>query len=165
MARSQRRAQREPDGEGAHAPVITLTEILRWIVYRIRSSYYRVVRRLMRGDRVLWGSERKFRELLEAAPDAMVIINDHGHITLVNEQAERIFGWRRQELVGKGIFELIPRRFRDQHRHHHKNYLRAAVARPMGGDLELYGLRRDGSEFPVEISLSPIETDEGTMVS
>ncbi|CAN5159533.1 hypothetical protein BH20ACT16_BH20ACT16_08210 [soil metagenome] len=145
--------------------MILLGEILRWIVYRSRSAYYRVIRRLMRGDRLLWGSERKFRALLEAAPDAMVIVNSHGHIALVNEQAEKLFGHRRQELIGKGISELIPRRYRGRHRHHHKTYLRDAVARPMGGDLELYGLRKDGSEFPVEISLSPIETDEGTMVS
>ena len=145
--------------------MVTLGEILRWILYRTRSAYYRLVRRLMRGDRLLWGSERKFRALLESAPDAMVIVNSHGHIALVNEQAEKLFGYRRQELVGKGIGELIPKRYRTQHHHHHKTYLRDAVARPMGGDLELYGLRKDGTEFPVEISLSPIETDEGTMVS
>ncbi|MFP5364078.1 MAG: putative bifunctional diguanylate cyclase/phosphodiesterase [Thermoleophilia bacterium] len=145
--------------------MITIGEIVRWIVYRTRSAYFRLVRRLMRGDRLLWGSENKFRALLEAAPDAMVIVNHHSHIALVNEQAEKLFGYRRQELIGKSIAELIPPRFRSQHRHHHKSYLRDAVARPMGGDLELFGLRKDGSEFPVEISLGPIETDEGTMVS
>ena len=145
--------------------MITVGEVVRWILYRTRSSYYRLVRRLMRGDRLLWGSERKFRALLEAAPDAMVIVNDHGHIALVNAQAESLFGFRRQELIGKSVSELIPKRFRDQHRHHQRQYLRDAVARPMGGGLELYGLRKDGCEFPIEISLSPIETDEGTMVS
>jgi PAS domain S-box-containing protein len=145
--------------------VVTLGELLRWIVYRTRSSYYRLVRRLMRGDRLLWGSERKFRALLESAPDAMVIVDDHGHIALVNAQAERMFGYRRRELIGQSISELIPRRLRAQHRQHVKGYAHDAVARPMGGGLELYGLRKDGSEFPVEISLSPLETDEGTMVS
>ena len=145
--------------------MITLGELVRWILYRTRSSYYRLMRRLMRGDRLLWGSERKFRALLEAAPDAMVIVNDHGHIALVNEQAETLFGYRREELIGKSISELIPKRYRAQHRHHQKGYLRDAIARPMGGDLELYGLRKDGSEFPVEISLSPLATDEGTIVS
>ena len=145
--------------------MITIGEIVRWIVYRTRHAYFAFIRRLMRGDRLLWGSERKFRALLEAAPDAMVIVNGHGHITLVNAQAERLFGYRRQELVGQSIAELIPQRYRAQHRHHHKAYLRDAVARPMGGELELYGLRKDGTEFPVEISLSPLETDEGTMVS
>ncbi len=145
--------------------MITLGEFMRWVLYRTRSLYYQVLRRLMRGDRLLWGSERKFRALLEAAPDAMVIVDSHGHIALVNAQAERMFGYRRQELVGKGISELIPKRLRPEHRHHVKAYGRDAVARPMGGDHELYALRKDGSEFPVEISLSPIETDEGMMVS
>ncbi|MGH2897606.1 MAG: putative bifunctional diguanylate cyclase/phosphodiesterase [Solirubrobacteraceae bacterium] len=146
--------------------MITLGEILRWILYRSRSSYYRLIRRLMRGDRLLWGSERKFRALLEAAPDAMVIVNDHGHIALVNAQAERLFGYRRSELIGQSISMLIPAPLRARHRHHVKSFLRDdAVTRPMGGELELHGLRKDGSEFPVEISLSPIETDEGTMVS
>ena len=145
--------------------MITVGEFLRWLLYRLRSSYYAVVRRLMRGDRLLWGSEQKFRGLLEAAPDAMVIVDGHGHIKLVNAQAERVFGYRRQELIGQSISELIPKRLRGQHRHHVKDYVRDAVARPMGGQLELYGLRRDGSEFPIEISLSPLETDEGMFVS
>jgi diguanylate cyclase (GGDEF)-like protein/PAS domain S-box-containing protein len=145
--------------------VITFSEFLRWILYRTRSAYYALVRRLMRGDRLLWGSERKFRALLEAAPDAMVIVNDHGHIALVNAQAERLFGYRREELVGQSVSELIPKRMRAQHRRHVRDYVRDAEARPMGGDLELYGLRKDGSEFPVEISLSPLVTDEGVMVS
>ncbi len=145
--------------------MITFSEFLRWLLYRTRSTYYRFVRRLMRGDRLLWGSEHKFRALLESAPDAMVIVDSHGHIALVNAQAERMFGYRRQELIGQSISELIPRRLRAGHRQHVKGYQHDAVARPMGGDLELYGLRKDGSEFPVEISLSPLETDEGQMVS
>ena len=145
--------------------MITLGEFTRWLLYKLGSLYYGVVRRLMRGDRLLWGSERKFRGLLEAAPDAMVIVDGHGHIKLVNAQAERLFGYRRQELVGQSISELIPKRLRGQHRQHVKGYLREAVARPMGGEFELYGLRKDGSEFPVEISLSPLETDEGMLVS
>jgi diguanylate cyclase (GGDEF)-like protein/PAS domain S-box-containing protein len=145
--------------------VITLSEFLRWLLYWTSRTYYRFVRRLMRGDRLLWGSERKFRALLEAAPDAMVIVDDHGHIALVNAQTERLFGYRRQELVGQSISILIPKHLRAQHRHHVKRYVHHAEARPMGGDLELFALRKDGSEFPVEISLSPIDTDEGTMVS
>src|ERR1700712_5107000 len=100
----------------------------------------------MRGDRLLGGSERKFRALLESAPDAMVIVNGHGHIALVNAQAERLFGYRRQEIVGLGIAELIPRRFRDGHRHHMKAYLRDATPRPRGWGLELFGRHKDGTE-------------------
>ena len=145
--------------------MVTLGEIVRWIVYRSRAAYFRLLRRLLRGDRLLGGSERRFRALLESAPEAMVIIDGHGHIALVNAQAERLFGYRRQEIVGQAITELIPKRYRDQHRRHMKAYLKEPSTRPMGSDLELFGRHRDGSEFPVEISLSPLETQEGLLVS
>jgi diguanylate cyclase (GGDEF)-like protein/PAS domain S-box-containing protein len=145
--------------------MVTLSEILRWIVYRLDAVYNTLAVRAMRRDQLLVGSERKFRALLESAPDAMVIVNSHGHITLANAQAELMFGYDREELVGHSVRILIPERLRDRHRTHQHDYLRDAKARPMGGDLELHGRRKDGTEFPVEISLSPLETEEGTLVS
>ncbi len=145
--------------------MITLSEILRWFVYRTSSLYYRIVGKLLGRDRLLSGSERKFRALLEAAPAAMVIVNWHGHIALVNAQAERMFGYDRREIVGQSIGELLPERMRAVHRHHLKLYMRDPQTRPMGTDAELLGQRSDGTEFPVEISLSPLSTDEGLLVS
>jgi len=145
--------------------MVTLGEIVRWFVYRLSAFYNRFATRVMRRDRLVAGSERKFRALLEAAPDAMVIIDRHAHIALVNAQAERLFGYARGEIVGQNINELIPQRYRSPHREHVKQYLRAGVPRPMGAGRELFALRKDGSEFPVEISLSPLDTTSGRLVS
>lgn len=145
--------------------MITLSEMLRWCVYRISALYKAMAVRAMRRDELLVGSEKKFRALLESAPDAMVIVNSHGHITLANAQAERMFGYKREELIGQSIRVLIPERLRERHRAHQRSYLRDAKTRPMGSGLELHARRKDGSEFPVEISLGPLETDKGTLVS
>ncbi|MEO7197772.1 MAG: EAL domain-containing protein [Solirubrobacterales bacterium] len=145
--------------------MIVLGEILRWICYRVSGLYMRFARAVMRRDRLVIGSERKFRALLESAPDATVIVNWHGHIALVNDETEKLFGYSRRELVGKNVAFLVPERFRARHRHHMKNYLRDAERRPMGVNQELYARRRDGSEFPVEIGLSPLGTEQGLLVS
>jgi PAS domain S-box-containing protein len=107
----------------------------------------------------------RFRAFLEASPDAVLIVDRDGSIVLVNSQTERLFGYPRTELIGKSVEQLIPGRFRGQHPDHRLQYAKDPRPRSMGSGLKLYALRRDGTEFPVEISLGPIVTEVGTLVS
>ena len=106
----------------------------------------------------------QFRGLLEAAPDAVVIVDAQGRIEMVNRQTEVLFGYPRAELLGQVVDMLLPERYRNRHRGDRADYTSAPRTRPMGVGLELFGLRKDGSEFPVEISLSPMHSSGGLLV-
>lgn len=110
-------------------------------------------------------TEKQFQGFLEAAPDAVVIATPDGKIEQINAQAERLFGYGRDELIGQPVEMLMPARYRRQHAEHRAAYVARPSTRPMGTDLDLYGLRKNGEEFPVEISLSPLPTEEGVLVA
>jgi PAS domain S-box-containing protein len=103
-------------------------------------------------------------DLLETLPDAIIAVDRDGTIVQVNSQAQVLFGYDRDELMGQKVEMLVPDTYRRQHRHHRENFAEAPKTRRMGADLDLYGRRRNGSEFPVEISLSPVSTEKGAFV-
>ena len=109
--------------------------------------------------------ESKAQALLETAPDAMVIVNSFGQIILINAQTEKLFGYEKNELLGRSVEILIPDRFAVKHTAHRKNFFANAKTRTMGEGQDLFGKDKNGKEFPVEISLSPLETEDGLLVS
>ncbi|TAM48233.1 MAG: PAS domain S-box protein [Gammaproteobacteria bacterium] len=108
--------------------------------------------------------EQRFRGLFESAPDAIVVSEPGGRIVLANSQAEQLFGYTREELVGQTIELLVPERFHAAHLTHRAGYVAEPRTRMMGAGMELFAQRKDGSEFPVGISLSPIQTEQGTLI-
>ena len=109
--------------------------------------------------------ERLFRGFLEAAPDAVVIINRDGAIVQVNSQTETLFGYQREDLIGRPLEMLMPERFREAHLTHHRAYSNNLHPRPMGRGLNLFGLREDGREFPIDVSISPLPSEGGVFMA
>ncbi len=105
-----------------------------------------------------------FRVMFEAAPDGCLVVGEDGRIRDANDEAERMFGYRREELIGQPVEVLVPEALEATHARHREGYLRSSTKRPMGIGLELRAIRRDGSEVPVEIGLSPVETPAGRFV-
>ncbi len=169
---------RRPDGEfeqrwwaPVNTPVLDETGGVRYIIHRVEDVTELVIARsegVALEARIAAEQQRadlRFRDLVDLAPDGVVACDKNGTILLVNVAAEKMFGYPRAELIGKPIEVLIPERYRARHGGHIAGYAAAPSPRPMGSGLELTGLRKDGSEFPVEISLSPMRGDGGLTIS
>lgn len=127
-----------------------------------------ISRVLTAGERVeheLRRSESRFKHILESAPDPLVIVDRHGRIVIVNRQTEHVFGYARDEMIDEPVEMLIPNRFHARHVDHRNRFFENPRIRPMGAGIDLFGLRKDGSEFPIEVSLSPFQAEEGILIS
>jgi PAS domain S-box-containing protein len=151
-------------------PVLGSDGRVEWIIHCVEdvTEIVRLKREKLAQERSLGESRalsERYGKLLDAAPDATVIVDGKGRIQLVNDQAEKLFGYARSELVGCPLELLVPERFRQAHSAHMSRYLANPAARPMGNALDLFGRRKDGSELPIEVSLSPQQADDGLFVS
>jgi PAS domain S-box-containing protein len=147
-----------PDGEG-HGTIATFSPTGRHVA--AEQKLFDVEQELERVAR----TERRFRELLEAAPDAIIEVDSDGRIVLLNLVTEKMFGYQREELLGKRVEMLVPDSVRARHTRHREGYWNHPATRPMGSGLLLEGCRKDGSRFPVEISLSPVHSEEGLRIT
>ena len=177
----QRYDIRRPDFEGGgfverhvsptNSPVFGADGQLAYIIHRVEDVTDLV--RLRRGegerDRAIRDlsvrSEERYRQLLDAAPDAMVVVDETGCIGFVNHQTVTLFGYTPEELVGQDVALLIPSRFRGGHAGHVRRYVTTPSSRTMGSGLELFGRHKDGDEIPIEVSLSPLRSDGKLTVS
>jgi two-component system sensor kinase FixL len=123
-----------------------------------------VIEEKHRASAALAQSEEQFRSVVESTPSAILIVNADGHIVLVNSQCEKFFGYRRDELVGQPIEQLVPESLRTAHVGHRRSFFTSPSARSIGAGRDLHGRRQDGSEFPVEIGLTPLPTGAGLLV-
>lgn len=149
--------------DGAEFPVDIMLSPVETVEGRVVLSVVRDITPRKKAEEAMRASERRFRSLFEFSPDAIIMSDREGKIVEANAQAERFFGYGRSELIGKTIEMLVPERFRNGHLGHRESYAAHAQTRPMGVGLELYGRRKDGTEFPVDIMLSPVEA-EGSFV-
>ncbi|MDO9016134.1 MAG: PAS domain S-box protein [Deltaproteobacteria bacterium] len=133
-------------------------ELIRWVGINTDVDDERRVQESLRE------AEERFRLALEGSPTGMIMVNGFGTIALINAQIERLFGYGRDELVGRPLEMLIPERFRGHHPGHRATFFANPQARSMGGGRDLFGLRKDGSEVPIEIGLNPLKTSAGNFV-
>jgi PAS domain S-box-containing protein len=168
---------RQPNGElverhwrTLNSPVIDEQGRVQYIIHRTEdvTESFQLQRQTEETGRALHRVEvqsRRYQALIDQAPDAMVLVDDAGRILLINRQTEQLFGYARDELLGQSLEILIPERFRSNHGGHVSRYFASPVSRPMGSRLELHGRRKDGTELPIEVSLSPQRDDDYVTVS
>jgi formate hydrogenlyase transcriptional activator len=150
--------------DGSEFPLDIMLSPMETAEGRVVISVIRDISDRKKAQEAVRRSEAQFRALFEFSPDAIIASDQEGHITEVNARVESMFGYQRNELLGQPIDSLVPERFRQTHPARRKEYAAAARVRPMGAGLDLYGRRKDGSEFPADIMLGPVETEDGRIV-